>query len=823
MGSRCTVVVCLAISALGCSVIYPFEFDGDPDAGPASDGSLDGAPDGGADAGVDGGTCESLDDPDDCGACGNACTSEQVCVARRCRDDVRVEAGALHACAVTGDGEVYCWGDNGIRQVGTSEDPDTASARRMQFAAGVELDLLAVGDYHACAISRDRAVWCWGAGSEGEAGTGTSTFAERPVQIPDMSNASLLTCGGTQCCAVASVSDSPGLWCWGRNDFGQLGSGVPEANIFAPTQVVLLDASEVVSLHAGDAHTCARVQADATGPVQLYCWGRNNDGELGQGDFLDRATPAAVALPGSVLSAALGHETSCAIVSAGAAEGGALYCWGRGDEGQLGQNGSTDSDTPLPVRQMADGSDYPEPWYEVSVGRSHTCARRDTPGDSSSREMFCWGLTTFGVAEPGGEGTGVSTQRLPNQLATPSDVTRVAAGDTFSCGVRDRRLVCWGSNLRGEAGEGTPILRPRPTRVRDDATQVGLGNEFSCVRTLSGEVQCAGNPLAGALGDGTIVPRSTFAPVTLPAPVEQLETYTLHACALSGGEVRCWGEDSFGRLGHAGDGLLPGLVTFDPADVVRRVAPGRRATCAHVERGGRAGVRCWGLNTRGELAIGTTVGELGTPQAFVNLGDTVRALDGGDGFFCAVAEEMGARTIQCWGDGGNGRLGQGAGGIEPVPVVVPGVDGLVLGAGGTRACVADGTTLHCWGSNTFGELGPGLATLFSPASTNVDASVAQIAIGRSHMCVRDDAGAVQCRGRNQRGQLGAGMGPDRDAFLPVELERPATQIAAVDDSTCAVLADDSLWCWGHDLSGKLGLGRPVALSAPTPVRYLAEP
>jgi alpha-tubulin suppressor-like RCC1 family protein len=237
--------------------------------------------------------------------------------------------GGSHSCALTATG-VACVGDGARGQLG--HGMSAPSRTPVAVALGFMPTELALGEAHGCAASASQGPRCWGANDRGQLGDGTTMDRNAPVAVLDVPGASSLALGAAFGCAV----NDTGLRCWGANDHGQLGDG---STTDRPRPVATL--ARVLSLAAGDAHVCALIN-DMT-PV---CAGDNREGQLGTGDRMDRPRHAmTLGFPRTILTGVLaGGSASCAIMA-----GGTLWCWGRNADGELGDGTTTARELPVLV------------------------------------------------------------------------------------------------------------------------------------------------------------------------------------------------------------------------------------------------------------------------------------------------------------------------------------------------------------------------------------------------------------------------------------------------------------------------------------------
>ncbi|MDC0669217.1 DUF4215 domain-containing protein [Nannocystis radixulma] len=275
---------------------------------------------------------------------------------------------------------------------------------------------------------------------------------------------------------------------------------------------------------------------------------------------------------------------------------------------------------------------------------------------------------------------------------------------------------------------------------------------------------------------------------------------------------------------------------------VLHVYAGELNSCVLVT-GGR--VKCWGRNGSGQLGLGDTAnrgdepGEMGANLPYVDLGPGLEVVDLalGSSHVCAL---FAGGSIKCWGSNSYGQLGQGDTadrGDQPgemgaaLPFVDVGADDVVdLSAGGSFTCAlrSDGR-LKCWGWNSNGELGQGNTNDRGDNPGEMGANVPHVnlgagklvtvpGMGRHHSCALLTGGAIKCWGSNVGGALGVGdnlargdsPGEMGDALLAVDVTQAATKLAVAYWANCAVLADQSLRCWGSNTHGQLATGDTLA-------------
>ena len=355
---------------------------------------------------------------------------------------VDISASLLHSCAVKGDGTAWCWGDNAAGQLG-----DATTLERTVPAQVVNLDQvtsISAGRYeHSCAVRADGTVWCWGRNDRGQLGNATKVSEDRPVQVQGLTDATAVCAGSYHSCALKQDAT---VWCWGSDLEGQLGDG-QDNEVCSPgecstTPVPAESMIGVDAIACGDTHTCA-LKHQGT----VWCWGNNVSGQLGVGDVGGRKTPDLVVgiTDGTAIGA--GYFHSCAVRA-----DGTLWCWGANDAGQLGTGTSEALETaPVQIMGIAEA-------VSVGLGMEHSCSVL------SDGAVWCWGEDASGQLG-NGAAAGGATPVLA--VFTAGRASIVAGGGAHACAVReDGSPWCWGANDAGQLGDASQSPHDAPNGVQ---------------------------------------------------------------------------------------------------------------------------------------------------------------------------------------------------------------------------------------------------------------------------------------------------------------------------------------------------------------------
>lgn len=390
-----------------------------------------------------------------------------------------MSAGTGHTCGVVAQ-KVKCWGDNGFGQLGLGHREPRGTVRQqlgdnlpfVSLGASDQVQAVAAGASHTCALLTSGDVKCWGDNMYGQLGVGDRRArgavsedlgsSATPVALGAQRSAIAISAGRAHTCAV--LADGAVI-CWGDNRFGQLGvgdrvaRGTGDGAASAPAVVDLGHPHHAVAVSAGANHTCALL---SSGPVK--CWGADDTGQLGQetagsrggqpGEMGDNLAPVDLGAGQTATAIAAGTSHSCALL-----QNGSIKCWGANSAGQLGV-GTTDNGSAAQLKTNLSTADLGSgrTARAIAAGAAHTCAVL------SDGLVKCWGANLFGQLGLGdtrnrggqpGELAASAPLNLGLVMTDPVRTSAITTSSNHTCVLlMTGEAKCWGLNAIGQLGQG---------------------------------------------------------------------------------------------------------------------------------------------------------------------------------------------------------------------------------------------------------------------------------------------------------------------------------------------------------------------------------
>ncbi|MCL2438614.1 MAG: Ig-like domain-containing protein [Coriobacteriia bacterium] len=767
-----------------------------------------------------------------------------------------VTAGYSHTLAIRNDGSLWAWGYNNNGQLGLSDTISRNVPTRVNAtdSSGNPIEWKTVNSEYrsTLALCVDGTLWSWGYNSSYQLGLGHSD----QITVPT------LVCEDYEWIAIAqgyrsgfAIRADETLWAWGRNSEGQLGLGDTTPRT-VPTQVIATGAGAPTAWKEvySDYNSTLALCEDGT----LWTWGDNKNGQLGLGDRNQRIAPTLVSSASSIpstdisgdywIAVSMGYENSFGI-----RDDGTLWAWGLNNSGQLGlgDNNYRTRPTLVSLEGIED-----EGWTVVAAGVAHTLAARD---DGS---LWTWGQNNYGqlgkaVTTSGGQSaldgyspwrvapalmpTSSSNAFVPNIATTPHNgVANVTA-------TQETVTVHFNRPMRTEAEFRGVITIDNGARVNVTAgtwtdSARGANTVFTAPLTLVSSDTLHTARVAGFVDDflgwkptNEMHPHTwTFTTGEIVIPLDSIEIATSSGAAGTGhtialqadGSLWAWGANDSGQLGlgDTNPRTVPALISEAGVSGNRwiSVVTGTDHTVALRDNGT---LYAWGLGDGGRLGTGNATNQL-TPTAIDAAGVSGASwveVAAGSGHTMALRDNG---TLYAWGLGGSGRLGTGnvANQSSPTAVSTAGVSGAewtTISAGNVQSfAIRDNGTLWAWGANGSGRLGLGLndvAARNTPTAVSTagvsGAEWTTISAGDTHTVALRDNGAAYAWGWNGNGRLGVGPGDTAHRVgAPTAVSTAGvsgaewTTISAGGVHTLAIRDDGTLWGWGGNGTGRLGLG-----------------
>jgi len=360
-------------------------------------------------------------------------------------------AGIFHTCGIDAAGAAWCWGFNGYGQLGNTGGLGSAFANPtpQQVSGGITFAALTGGSNHTCGLTPLGQAYCWGRNDYGQLGnaatSGTTDGHSTPVPVDGNLTFTAIEAGAEHTCGLSGGM----LYCWGKNNVGQLGTTAGNNTQSPnPTPTPINSTLSFVAVAAGTDHTCGVAAGGA-----VYCWGDNSFGQLGNSqnvgeELVAHPTPTVVTGLAALASLAGGGHYTCGLTATGAA-----WCWGDNNVGELG---ATTADTRVFTPVAVNGG---LSFATLVTGGGHTC------GLASGGILYCWGGNLLGQL---GSSTNLGTTTPNPTPAAVSGLTlaAVAANGAHACGITTTGAAyCWGFNRYGQLGvtDNTDTDNPNPT------------------------------------------------------------------------------------------------------------------------------------------------------------------------------------------------------------------------------------------------------------------------------------------------------------------------------------------------------------------------
>ncbi len=750
----------------------------------------------------------------------------------------KVVSGGSHSCALLQDGTIRCWGKGTVGQMGNGIKTQTIVTPSFVQNINSATDISSTGG-NVCALLQNGTIHCWGGGTRGQLGNGSTQNSAVPVQVTGISNAVEVQLGMSHACA--RLQDQT-LRCWGEGHHGQLGNGTTP--LAQATPVTVTGISNALKLGAGHAHSCSIL---ATNTIQ--CWGYNWSGQLGIGTTQLQNTPTSWVNSPPNLTApadqtvAINVPKEFTLYAQDNHQSLFGYQWTLSSEpvGTATALESTTSNklTFTPTKTGTYVFDVSLTDGLLSTSSSFTLtAVSDETGPTITNTNFLDNGNTVTIASSvtativGTDNVGVAGYYLSANATTPSvsdsgwvDIATTVgpsvttrASFVLSDGVGEKTAYLW---LKDAIGNISNRVQDTIIRMNEPTHQIGFVNTDSDAGEISGTLSITKATDESQLTHYEVYWGSDFntplseqpAIVTLAKTGSDLShVFSANTTIPSGANyLLVYTKDASGQLLS----VQTILIDLPQLDTLNKIALGQFHSCFVLNDGG---VKCWGEGSYGRLGD-ASANSRAYPVRVHNL-TSAQQVSAGHEHTCAVLTDG---TVQCWGRGTHGRLGNNNFVDAWSPVNVSGISNaiqVVSGSAHSCALLQDGTA-QCWGRNINGQIGNGTSTTaHTPVPVSNLSNAVQLTAGFEHTCALLNDGTIQCWGEGAYGALGNNNTSDQTTPAPVQGISNASSITAGTYHTCATLKDSTMRCWGYNSSNGLGDGTSLQRNVPVVVNNI---
>ncbi|BDR55080.1 hypothetical protein KIMH_11910 [Bombiscardovia apis] len=607
--------------------------------------------------------------------------------------------------------------------------------------------------------------------------------------------------------SIATDTDG-NLWTWGHNTYGQLGNGTQTDSL---TPQKLSTSVRFSSVSAGGQLSVA---LDQNG--NAYAWGNNRNQALGTGSLSAYVTTPQLVTGGLQFSQISPSKERYPFITALTKTGNKAYAWGNNDYGQLGDGTVTTRTAPFPVNSS-------QSFSSISAGMWHVMAIDTT------NHAWAWGAnSSFSTSTPSaglvGDGTAID-RRTPVRIAPPAGAssdfatTSVSSGMTMSaCTGSDGFAYAWGNNSQGQLGDGTTAWRLTPTRIANPVIAVtsvsfdgiGAGTVTHDTATDLWHVNAPRHMVPGKVKVRITWTLNGQAQTTVLLDYEYTVSYSV-SFDMAGAPVTPPGQQ------HVLNGHKASWPADDPKwngywfggwELNGSAYDFTQPVNGNITLKARWNSYAFTISPTKGVSLGGTHVTV-TPPAFDATLTQVSA-----GWYHSLGLGRDGK-VYAWGRNDAGQLGDGSASNRTSPVAVHTPGGMtftqvVAGPNDSFALATNGS-LYAWGWNSKGQLGNGnTVNQSTPVLVPVpDGSTkyTKIIPGRQHTLAVTDTGALYAWGGNDMGQLGEGT--TFDSLTPVKVKLPTgvtgfTQISAGSSHTVALGSDGRAYSWGWNGYGQLG-------------------
>ena len=707
-----------------------------------------------------------------------------------------ISAGYFHTIGSDNNKQVWDWGYNSYSQLGDNSSVQRLTPVSIQGARKTFCKISG-GYYSTLGIDKTGQIWGWGYNNNGRLGDNSTTQRATPVSIKGNKKTFSQLCAGYF--STLGIDKNGTAWGWGYNNYGQLGDNTTTQRL---TPVSILGANKTFCQITSAGYNSGAIDKNG----QIWCWGANFYGGLGNNSTTAKCTP--VSVQGS-------QKTFCQITSAfynvfGVDKNGQLWCWGFNDYGQLGINSVTAKCTPVSVQ----GAN--KTFCKIS-SQYYSILGLDKNG-----QVWGWGDNGYGQLG----NSSIAIQRTPvSILGNKKTFCQITIGRNFSVGVdKSGGVWGWGYNKFGQLGNNTTAYVGTPISIKGSKKtfcQITIGSQNASGIDKYGQVWGWGYNNKGQAGNN-LSNQIIFTPISIQGVKKTFcqisVSYSYSTLGLDkNGQIWGWGYNNYGQLGINSLTAKCTPVSIQGAKKTFCQISSGKGHSAGIDKNGQ--IWGWGYNSFGQVGCYSNLNK-STPVSILGAKKT----------FCQITAQQNTtisvdKNGQTWSWGYNpyGGLGDGTTLARCTPVSI-------LGAKKTFCKIANGDNyftvgidkngqVWCWGYNSYGQLGdnnPGTNKCTPISIQGAKKTFCQITAGQQHSAGIDKNGQVWGWGYNRYGQLG--VNSIAAQYTPVSIlgaKKTFCQILSGGGTqTIGVDNKGQVWGWGYNRYGQLGIN----YNTTTPIR-----
>ena len=720
----------------------------------------------------------------------------------------KIVTGSEFSLALQSDGTLWSWGKNDQGQLGLNTSTGFSFSVPNQIGTLLWKEISG-GQAHSLIIQSNGTLWSMGDGVFGRLGNNLTSPFSSPVQVGALSVWTKITASRTHSLAIQSNGT---LWAWGYNFYGQLGlSDITDRS--SPVQVGSLSNWSKLNDPSTQAFHSLAIQSNGT----LWSWGWNGYGQLGLSDITNRSTPVQVGIESYWSQVTTGFRHTLALQS-----NGTIWSCGNGFFGALGLSDQTDRSSFTQIGTLSN-------WSQVACGYYYSLALQ------SNGTLWAWGNNSYGQLGT----SNIINYSSPVQIGSLSNWSQPSPGGFHGLAIQNNKILfSWGLNASGQLGTGNVVNTSSPVQANQPVTNISLLTQIGTESNWN-QVHCGDfstllintSNVPYVFGKNNVYQLGLSDTINRSSPTQITYVSSILDASLDDNNIGLVDANgSFWLSGNYNQAILINAFNSYPIPYYVGTIPTAR-TWTKISAGGQHFLALQSDGTLWSCGYNANNGQLGlndltSRSSPAQVGALLwKEISAGSLFSVAIQSNG---TLWAWGRGNAGQLGNNSSGLttQSSPVRIGALSVWTKVSAGGQYCLAiqSNGTLWAWGSNFLGALGNNstVGGTSSPIQIGALSSWAQITAGGCSAAIQSD-GTLWAWGDNQRGQLGQNDTISRSSPTQIGSLSVWTRISAGAGGECLALqSNGTLWAWGNNFYGQLGLNTSTNYSSPVQVGNLSN-